>query len=62
MDYRTYQQRRDAEETIGRTAGWPAPRVEQLYWPDSSDADRDGNVWIVATGDGRYERTDGYYR
>jgi hypothetical protein len=63
MDYQTYKTRKDALKVIEQMSGWDAKPV-QLYIPDSPDANRNGNVWVIRCSENPllYMRSDGYVR
>lgn len=64
-DHQTYKTRKEAKAAIEKMSGWDA-KVSQLYMPDSPDANKNGNVFVIEVkrgkGDPMYMRDDGYVR
>jgi len=61
-DHQTYPTEQAAEAARNELRGWPDAAVDQIYLPDHSDADADGNVTVLRCDASRYLRSDGYVR
>ena len=61
MDQQTFKTRKQAVAEIEKMRGWDAKPVK-LCLPDSPDADKDGNAWVIQCDGNKYMRKDGYVR
>lgn len=60
-DAMAFGHRAEAINELAKMRGWNA-RVVRIYSPEHPKANKSGNVWIIATEDGRELCEDGYVR
>jgi len=61
-DLEVFTSEDEAYSYLRNLRGWPEKIAQQLYFPDHSKADADGNVWVIMPSEGMYLRTDGFVR